>query len=173
MPNPLLIFCQSDYLIWIFAINSLNGKQCRSRSVGFFRSQLIWIYIVCKGRVYLGSAGQGLMIIDQTPYVQRMHMSKFKDRRVHFRNSGMKGSSHKQQCCRDTRQPIHFSETHGRGPTWLVYIYLALPTTTVCAQGCRISLNDPLSKKPLCHSPFVSEEEITISVFSFFFLSFS
>ena len=27
---------------------------------GFFRSQLIWIYTVCKDRVYLGSAGQGL-----------------------------------------------------------------------------------------------------------------
>ena len=36
--------------------------------------------------------------------------------------------------------------------------YLALPTTTVCAQGCRISINDPLSKNPLCHSPFISEE---------------
>ena len=34
--------------------------QCRSRSVGFFRSQLIWIYTVCKGRIYQGSAGQGL-----------------------------------------------------------------------------------------------------------------
>ena len=37
-----------------------NNKQCRSRSVGFFRSQLIWIYTVCKGRTYLGSAGLGL-----------------------------------------------------------------------------------------------------------------
>ena len=37
-----------------------NGKQCRSRSIGFFRSQLIWIYTVWKGRVYPGSAGQGL-----------------------------------------------------------------------------------------------------------------
>ena len=27
------------------------------------RSQLIWIYTVCKGRVYLGSAGQGLKIM--------------------------------------------------------------------------------------------------------------
>ena len=44
-------------LIWI---HILNGKQCRSRSVGFFRSQLIWIYTVCKGKVYPGSAGQGL-----------------------------------------------------------------------------------------------------------------
>ena len=35
----------------------INDKQCRSRSVGFFRSQLIWIYIVCKGRAYPGSAG--------------------------------------------------------------------------------------------------------------------
>ena len=33
---------------------------CRSRSVCFFRSQLIWICTVCKGRVYPGSAGQGL-----------------------------------------------------------------------------------------------------------------
>ena len=39
----------------------LNEKQCRSRSVGFLRSQLIWIYTVCKDRVYLGSAGQGLI----------------------------------------------------------------------------------------------------------------
>ena len=39
----------------------LNDKQCRSRSVGFFRSQLIWIYTVCKGRVYPGSAGQGFL----------------------------------------------------------------------------------------------------------------
>ena len=38
----------------------VKNKQCRSRSVGFFRSQLIWIYTVCKARVYPGSAGQGL-----------------------------------------------------------------------------------------------------------------
>ena len=38
----------------------MNDKQCRSRSVGFFRSQLIWIYTVCKGRVHTGSAGQGI-----------------------------------------------------------------------------------------------------------------
>ena len=61
MPSPLLIFSQSGYLIRNVAIHYiLNGKQCRSRSVGFFRSQLIWIYTVCKGRVYPGSAGQGL-----------------------------------------------------------------------------------------------------------------
>ena len=45
-------------------IHILNDKQCRSRSVGFFRSQLIWIYTVCKGRVYSGSAGQGLRRFD-------------------------------------------------------------------------------------------------------------
>ena len=63
MPCPLLIFSQSDYLIrlWI-QIHILNDKQCRSRSVGFFRSQLIWIYTVCKGKKYLGSAGQGLTL---------------------------------------------------------------------------------------------------------------
>ena len=42
-------------------IHLLNDKQCRSRSVGFWRSQLIWIYTVCKRRVYLGSVGQGLI----------------------------------------------------------------------------------------------------------------
>ena len=41
-------------------IHILNDKQCRSRSVGFWRSQLIWIYTVCKGRACPGSAGQGL-----------------------------------------------------------------------------------------------------------------
>ena len=62
MPCPNLIFSQSDYLIRIVVINSYtNGKQCRSRSVGF-RSQLIWIYTVCKGSVYPGSAGQGLIL---------------------------------------------------------------------------------------------------------------
>ena len=44
----------SRLLIWI---HILNGKQCRSRSVGLIRSQLIWIYTVCKGSVYPGSAG--------------------------------------------------------------------------------------------------------------------
>ena len=46
----------------LIQIQILNDKQCRSRSVGFFRSQLIWIYTVCKGRVYPGSAGQGLTL---------------------------------------------------------------------------------------------------------------
>ena len=47
----------------LIQIHILNGKQCRSRSVGFFRSQLIWIYTVCKYRVYPGSAGQGLRFV--------------------------------------------------------------------------------------------------------------
>ena len=63
MPCPLLIFSQSDFLIQIVAINSHNGKQCRSRSVGFFRSQLIWIYTVCKGKEYQGSPRHGLIYI--------------------------------------------------------------------------------------------------------------
>ena len=45
----------------LIQIHILNNKQCRSRSVGFFRSQLIWIYTVCKVRAYMGSAGPGLM----------------------------------------------------------------------------------------------------------------
>ena len=53
IPHPLLIFSQSDYLIQVVDTNSHTSWQCRSRLVGFFRSQLIWIYTVCKGRIYL------------------------------------------------------------------------------------------------------------------------
>ena len=44
----------------LIQVHILNDKQCRSRSVGFFRSQLIWIYTVYKDRVCPSSAGQGL-----------------------------------------------------------------------------------------------------------------
>ena len=43
-----------------YKIQILNGKQCRPRSVGFWRSQLIWIYTVCKDRAYPGSVGERL-----------------------------------------------------------------------------------------------------------------
>ena len=58
----LLIFSQSDYLIkLLIQIHILYDKQCRFRSVDFFRSQLIWIYFVCSGRAYLSKlAGPGL-----------------------------------------------------------------------------------------------------------------
>ena len=42
------------------SVHKLNEKQCTSRSDGFFRSHLIWIYTVFKGNVYPGSAVQGL-----------------------------------------------------------------------------------------------------------------
>ena len=64
MPHPLVIFSQSYYLIQALDTNSQTyGKECRSRSVGFLRSQLIWIYTLCKGRVYPGSAGLGLRVL--------------------------------------------------------------------------------------------------------------
>ena len=51
MPCPLLIVAnQIACSMLLIQIHILNDKQCRSRSVGFFRSQLIWIYTVCKGR---------------------------------------------------------------------------------------------------------------------------
>ena len=43
----------ANQIIWsglLLYIHMLNVKQCRSRSVGFFRSQLIWIYTICKGK---------------------------------------------------------------------------------------------------------------------------
>ena len=51
----------------LIQIHIVNDKQGRSRSVGFFRSQLIWIYTVCKERVYPGSSGLELKItVDRT-----------------------------------------------------------------------------------------------------------
>ena len=55
----------SDQITWsslLIQIHTFNDKQCRSRPVGFFRIQLIWIYTGCKGRIYPGSAGQRLRI---------------------------------------------------------------------------------------------------------------
>ena len=64
MHHPLLIFSQLDYLIQIFYIASHTKWQTVQIQISwlrcFFRSQLIWIYTVCKGRIYPGSAGQGL-----------------------------------------------------------------------------------------------------------------
>ena len=54
-----------SHITWsrlLIQIHFLIDKQCRSRSVGFWRSQLIWICTVCKSRIYPGSAGQGLML---------------------------------------------------------------------------------------------------------------
>ena len=67
MPYPLLI--SANQITWsrlLIQIHILDGKQCRSRSFG---SQLIWIYTVCKGRVYPVSAGPGFRRINR--YGQR------------------------------------------------------------------------------------------------------
>ena len=63
MPHQLLIVSQTDHLL--IPIHILNDKQCRSRSVGFRRSRLIWTYNVCKGGTYPGSAGPGLILMCQ------------------------------------------------------------------------------------------------------------
>ena len=61
MPRPFQFFSQPDYLIHIVDINSHTELQTMQIQISWLlRSQLIWIYIVCKGRVYPGSAGQGL-----------------------------------------------------------------------------------------------------------------
>ena len=65
MPCPLLIFSQSDYLIQIIDINTY--LMANSADI----DQLaIWIYTVCKGRVYPGSAGQGLNFFEKKKLFQ-------------------------------------------------------------------------------------------------------
>ena len=63
-PCPFRIFSQSDYLIQIVDINSHTEWQTMQIQISWLlRSQLIWIFTVCKGRVYPGSAGQGLTVL--------------------------------------------------------------------------------------------------------------
>ena len=59
MPHPFQIFSQSDYLIKIADINSHTEWQTVQIQINWLLK--IWIYTVCKGRIYLGSAGQGLI----------------------------------------------------------------------------------------------------------------
>ena len=61
MPYPFLIFSQSDYLILVVHTNSYTEWQIVQIQISWLL-QLIWIYTVCKGRVYPGSAGQGLYL---------------------------------------------------------------------------------------------------------------
>ena len=62
MPHPFQIFSQLDYLIQIIDRNSHTEWQTVQIQISFFlRSQLIWIYTVCKDRIYPGSAGLGLI----------------------------------------------------------------------------------------------------------------
>ena len=56
-PQPLLILSQSDSLIQIADINSHTEWQTVQIQISWLlRSQLIWIYTVCKDRVFPGSA---------------------------------------------------------------------------------------------------------------------
>ena len=62
MPRLSQIFSQSDYLIQIVDINSYTEWQTVQIQVSWLlRSQLTWIFTVCKGSAYTGSAGQGLI----------------------------------------------------------------------------------------------------------------
>ena len=61
MPRPYKIFSLCDNLIQILDINSYTEWQTVQIQFSWLlRSHLIRIYTVCKGRVYLDSAGQGL-----------------------------------------------------------------------------------------------------------------
>ena len=65
MSRPIQIFSQSNCLIQIVDINSHTEWQTVYIQISWLlRSQLIKIYTVYKGRVYPGSAGQGLKKTD-------------------------------------------------------------------------------------------------------------
>ena len=64
MPCPFQIFSQLDYLIQVVDINSHTEWQTVQIQISWLlRSQLIWIYTVCKRRIYPGSAGLGLRFL--------------------------------------------------------------------------------------------------------------
>ena len=83
-------------------VTILNDKQCRSRSVGFFWSQLIWICTVFKGRVYSGSAGPGWVILC------RLSKKRRKQDRRNIRGEGRE----KQRTRREKRMTIQKQKKH-------------------------------------------------------------
>ena len=62
MPHPLLIFNQSNCMIQVVDTNSYTEWQTMQIQISWLLHQLIWIYTVCKGKVYQGSAGLGLNV---------------------------------------------------------------------------------------------------------------
>ena len=75
--SPFLIVSQSDYLIQIVVINLHTEWQTVQIQIGFFRRQLIWIYTVCKGRVYLCSAGKRLTHLNSDCLDQPVHLHRY------------------------------------------------------------------------------------------------
>ena len=76
MPQPLLVFSQSDYLIQVVDTNSHTEWQ----TVQIQISWLICIYKVCKSETYPGSAGQVLkqresIIKSKLTYITELDMS--------------------------------------------------------------------------------------------------
>ena len=53
---------QSDYLIQVDTYSHTEWQTVQIQISWLWRSQLIWIYTVCKGRAYPGSAGQRLTV---------------------------------------------------------------------------------------------------------------
>ena len=79
----------------LIQIQILNNKQWRSRSVGFFRSQLNWIYTVFKSSAYPGSAGLGLMPLSRRITKQLWNYSQtFLQIRIIILNSSLLLTSH-------------------------------------------------------------------------------
>ena len=58
LTHPFLFVSQSDYLIQIQCGHKFIYWMTNSAN---YRSQLIWMYTVCKYSIYPGSAGQGLL----------------------------------------------------------------------------------------------------------------
>ena len=56
----------------------------------FFRSQLIWIYPVCKDMVYPGSAEQGFSKVANPYKYRRMNSLQTKFEQVHINNPCLK-----------------------------------------------------------------------------------
>ena len=88
-PALFQIFSQSDYLVQIVDINSHSEWQTVQIQISWLlRSQLIWIYTVCKGSVYPGSAGLELsppvvFLLTVPRRVPQLYSSLFVRRWVH------------------------------------------------------------------------------------------
>ena len=88
---PLILAVWSMSLLSLVLLNPdmrCLYKQCRSRSVGFFRSQLIWIYIVIKYVNCIKILDQVIRLAEN--YKRMWHLNSFSMTRVNCWQSRMK-----------------------------------------------------------------------------------
>ena len=150
MPRSFQIFSQSDNLIQIFYINlHTEWRTVQIQISWLLRRQLIWIYNVCKGRVYPGSAGQGLSKYLNSDFYA---LCTFKTSKISIVTSQISRKS-STGCDRSLRG--HYQKTYHKIPT---YTYIRAQQDkgkgNIWIQTSMLDVPSKPAKSPLWHHSF-------------------